>query len=101
MHTIFSVGIIGPTQLIRDFNIVWLLTVLCIMVGKSLAFAFFTNNYLFYIYIALTQTIFIISYFFLRYYFDPGFDFFELFTKGIFRLIVGNKTYDYITQEYD
>ena len=66
---------------------------------KSVLFVHCSVWGLFYIYVGLTQILFTLTYFFLRYYFDPNFDFVEIVKKtikGLFKLIVGKDTYDFI-----
>lgn len=73
--------------------ILWLFPVLIAV--KPMIFVFWSEYYLFYIYISLTQAMFTVVYFFMRYNFDPKFDFVETIVK----LIMGKKTFDHISQK--
>ncbi len=69
------------------------------VVFKSVIYSLISSKYLFYLYIGLTQALFATIYFFLRYYFDPDFDFVNEVKKmivGFIRLIIGRETFDYI-----
>lgn len=95
-----SANIATPVLLFKKRNKLCLAVFFFAAILKSTTYILCADRYLFYLYIGLTQSLFTTTYFFLRYYFDPNFDFVEVIKKvvvGCFRLIIGKETFDYIT----
>lgn len=96
---VLSISIIVKRSLFQDWGRLCVVVFLIIITLKSVLFAHYSIWYLFYIYIGLTQSVFTLTYFFLRYDFDPDFDFVEIVKKtikGLFMLIIGKDTSDFI-----
>lgn len=96
---VLSISIIVKRSLFQDWGRLCVVVFLIIITLKSVLFVHYSVWYLFYIYIGLTQFVFTLTYFFLRYDFNPDFDFVEIVKKtikGLFRLIIGKDTSDFI-----
>lgn len=91
--------ILSVSLIVKRSNKLGMAGFLILMTAKNAFFICCSAWYLFYIYIDLTQSIFTLTYFFLRYYFDPDFDFVKMVKKMIkksFKLIIGKETSDFI-----
>lgn len=75
-----------------------------IAVSKAVVTVFAFGLYPFYFYICITQFVFAGTYLFLRYYFDPDFNFMDLCKKaavGLYILVIGRDTWSYIKETAD
>lgn len=78
-----SVSIIVKRLLFQDRDRLCVMVFFIIMALKCALFIHCSGWYLFYIYIVLTQSLFTLAYFFLRYHFDPDFNFVDTVKKAM------------------
>ncbi len=103
---VLSVCIIVKRSLFEDWGRLCVVVFLITTTLKSVLYVHYSAWYLFYIYMCLTQSVFTITYFFLRYDFDPDFDFVEKvkniskkMISVILMLIIGKETSDFIYRD--